>query len=440
MPLYDQDITQEKLTIRNFLSITNAEIEIKPITILIGRQASGKSIIAKLTYFFRTFLGETFVSSIRKRENKPNITKAAKENFKKIFPAYAWEKDHFSIAYQAGEYLIVVSNKGSLSSFTFEYSKNLQSLHLKTKNDFRKLTNIKQKKRRGDEQEDIFEYSFEEEMAFEETLKNNGVDKDPFSKGLFIPAGRSFFSFLQQNLFNFLRQSGIVDTLIADFGSFYERVKNVYHNKKVDPTNILLRRYKVKKADAKKLDQLTRSILIGEYVREENKDWIVNETRKVNVANASSGQQETLPLLLALRLWPLFSGNHGSNEKRGQLFIEEPEAHLFPESQKSIVELIATIHNLTYTRFFITTHSPYILTALNTLIYANNISNEENKGQVEKIIEKSSQINKNDVSAYSVEKNRAKPIFDIEYGLIEAETIDTISDEISKEFDMLLEL
>lgn len=436
----NREVTEEKLNIRNFLSITNAEVEIKPITILIGRQASGKSIIAKLTYFFRTFLGETFVSSIRKRENKSNITKAAKENFKKIFPAYAWEKDKFSITYQAGNYTIVVKNDGSLSSFKFEYSKNLQSLHLKTKNDFRKLSNLKRKKLSADEQEDIFEFSFEEEMAFDEALKNNGVDIDPFSKGLFIPAGRSFFSFLQQNLFNFLRQSGIVDTLIADFGSFYERVKNVYQNKKVDPTNVLLRRYKVRKTDAKKLDTLTRSILIGEYVREENKDWIVNETRRVNVANASSGQQETLPLLLALRLWPLFSGNQGSDNKKGQLFIEEPEAHLFPESQKSIVELIATIHNLTHTRFFITTHSPYILTAINTLIYANNISNKENEKEVEKIIDKSSQISKGDVSAYSVERNRAKPIFDTEYGLIEAETIDTISDEISKEFDMLLEL
>ncbi len=43
----------QKIIIKNFRQIEYAEIEIKKITLLIGEQASGKSTIAKLIYFFQ---------------------------------------------------------------------------------------------------------------------------------------------------------------------------------------------------------------------------------------------------------------------------------------------------------------------------------------------------------------------------------------------------
>ena len=43
-----------KLIIKNFRAIDYAEIEIKPFTVIIGEQASGKSTISKLVYFFET--------------------------------------------------------------------------------------------------------------------------------------------------------------------------------------------------------------------------------------------------------------------------------------------------------------------------------------------------------------------------------------------------
>ena len=43
----------ERLIIHNFAGILDATIEVSPITGLIGPQASGKSVIAKLLYFFR---------------------------------------------------------------------------------------------------------------------------------------------------------------------------------------------------------------------------------------------------------------------------------------------------------------------------------------------------------------------------------------------------
>ncbi len=43
----------EKLLIHNFAGLKEVTIEVSPITGFIGPQASGKSVIAKLLYFFR---------------------------------------------------------------------------------------------------------------------------------------------------------------------------------------------------------------------------------------------------------------------------------------------------------------------------------------------------------------------------------------------------
>ena len=44
----------QKLIIDNFKQISHAEIEVKDFLLLIGPQASGKSTIAKLIFFFKS--------------------------------------------------------------------------------------------------------------------------------------------------------------------------------------------------------------------------------------------------------------------------------------------------------------------------------------------------------------------------------------------------
>ena len=52
----------QKIIIKNFGPVKDAEIEIKKVLILIGEQASGKSTIAKLIYFFKTLKEDVFVT------------------------------------------------------------------------------------------------------------------------------------------------------------------------------------------------------------------------------------------------------------------------------------------------------------------------------------------------------------------------------------------
>ena len=50
----------QKIIIENFGPIQYAEIEVKKILVLIGEQASGKSTIAKLIYFFKSLKDDLF--------------------------------------------------------------------------------------------------------------------------------------------------------------------------------------------------------------------------------------------------------------------------------------------------------------------------------------------------------------------------------------------
>jgi predicted ATPase len=60
----------QKIIIKNFGPIKYAEIEVKKILVLIGEQASGKSTIAKLIYFFKTIQEDLFSQIYRDKQNQ----------------------------------------------------------------------------------------------------------------------------------------------------------------------------------------------------------------------------------------------------------------------------------------------------------------------------------------------------------------------------------
>ncbi len=59
---------QEKLTIRNFAGLSQVDIDLGPITLLIGPQAAGKSVIAKLAYYFKSFIQKLLLRGDNKSE------------------------------------------------------------------------------------------------------------------------------------------------------------------------------------------------------------------------------------------------------------------------------------------------------------------------------------------------------------------------------------
>ena len=167
---------------------------------------------------------------------------------------------------------------------------------------------------------------------------------------------------------------------------------------------------------------------------------IHKDERRVNLANASSGQQEILPLLIILKLL-IEEKVRISNENNSTIYIEEPEAHLFPNAQKVIVKLLARLCDIGRYQIFITTHSPYLLSSINNHFIAGSIINTSPElNSVYKIIDKKELLYTSDSTAYSLSKGKCENLIDHKEGLIIAEVLDSVSNTIADEFDQLINI
>lgn len=124
---------------------------------------------------------------------------------------------------------------------------------------------------------------------------------------------------------------------------------------------------------------------------------------------------------------------HGSH-----IFIEEPEQNLFPKAQQELIFDIAQKINVACSdnkesSLFLTTHSPYIVTAFNLLINAAKAYAKSTK-KSEKIIPQSRIIPLDQISAYYIngETGVFKSIVDQEIGMLGGDELDSASDYIEE--------
>jgi predicted ATP-dependent endonuclease of OLD family len=125
------------------------------------------------------------------------------------------------------------------------------------------------------------------------------------------------------------------------------------------------------------------------------------------------------------------------------IYMEEPEENLFPETQHDLVNWFADLLNRERKHsLFIATHSPYIMSAFNNLIQAGDIIEEspEKRAKVEKIIGGNRAIRYDDVAAFAINNGTIHSLKDDELKLISPSELDTASDNISSVFNQLLQL
>lgn len=400
-------MANEKLSIKNFAGFKHIEFDFKPINIFIGPQAAGKSIVVKLAYYFKSYLKDMSQGYHYKEYDLEYI-----KNFKKYFPFDTWINDKFNITYFFTDNIYINIIRQEKQEIKICCSPDLESIKKAI------LPNYH-----------ISEYS--ENGIY--TMKNaNGFDKkilDSYynSKVLnrpqyFIPAGRSFFSSIQVNIFTIVKRNLNIDPFLIDFGSNYEYVKS-FKDTFFDKSDNCLER-------------LSENIIHGKYKKENDNDFLIHKDgRKINLYNASSGQQEALPLILMLLSFERLDSHE-------TLYIEEPEAHLYPTAQKQMIELIAHVYNSGDKQLFITTHSPYILAAFNNLLEAGNIihNKPELEEKVYQIVPKEEVLSINDFVAYSIKDGKKEVLINKETNLVSQNILDDVSTEIAEEFGKLIDL
>lgn len=423
----------ERMRVKNFLVLKDIDIEINKINILIGPQAEGKSIIAKLVYLFKYFMME-YRDSIFANTTQANFNKKIIGIFTDIFTPYTWQSTEFEIRYFYNDLEIsLIANKKlnrKKSSLTLSYSNEIETVFRHLKKEYAKAIKVSAIDKSPP---DIDRYQTDIGKRVGKLFHKDGNSEMEFTT--FIPAGRSFFSNIESRVWTFFAKDYSLDYFIRAFGMTYEGLKSSYSKFP-----------KTKDSRFHQAKSLLKDIFKGDYYFSTKWEIVVASNTILSPAKCSSGQQELLPMAVVLTVY-------GMVEEKNYFhffLIEEPEAHLFPTSQKRIVDFFSLLYNLNKTRigFFITTHSPYILTSFNNLIQAKaSIDSVESlpdsdvlRNKIYSVVQENTMISFKDVSAYFLSSGVLTDLKDSDTQLLNANMMDDISDELNNTLGKLLDI
>ena len=345
--------TREALEIDNFLSITYIKWEFERFNIITGDMGAGKSLCIKLLKFFEDII--------------PNLLVLPYEVFRENLDAGLFFK------YLAEEFnnifVFLTTAPDKQPEFKINYVFSYNDITFDVTITGRDETNIS------------FRSVFLEQMLKEwNQYVQNSISESKLTPDGFIEAKQFLY-------YEVLKKFGgyfpMATTFVPASRAALAVASDYYDNylQKYKGLADLLRVFKSRG------QEIINTILKAKIIIKDNSLYLESDDgRLVPIAKASSGQQEIVYVLMLLDKLGNFGYTYG---KYHSIFIEEPEAHLFPMEQKQTIELIVQMYNLLKgngnpVRFFITTHSPYILNSLNNILRKGALLTKH-KDQTDKI-------------------------------------------------------
>lgn len=261
---------------------------------------------------------------------------------------------------------------------------------------------------------------------------------------IYIPAGRNMLAIVP-DAFGTKNATDVddevqvditqIDFITQEFIQYIRNLKTNFGSKLEDIRQNYLKTVtgQIRNQDVKLACDLIRDVLRADYVNDQDGEKLYYDKEHwVKLMFGSSGQQEIVWALNIIFMIIL------KNEKTFLVF-EEPESHLFPDSQETLAELVALMINSSKSQVMITTHSPYMLTATNLLIYSGK--EEKNSTAEDSVVRKEIRLKPGKVGAHFISKNTGelKSIIGESEGLIDAVAIDDISESINIRMDKILQ-
>jgi hypothetical protein len=436
----------EQIVIQNFKAIRNTNavpIQIRKMTIFMGEQASGKSTVAKLIYFFKTLREEIASELIENNHINPQnhaeiVTNRIRRYFVFLFGSSRHLSD-FQIVYTFPNNLGVTISKNHKGNLHVEIPR-LNPLLGRL---------IQQKQSLNSNPINFNDLEQRERNRF---INNIGASLRAFfgsnQQNLFLPASRNMTVTLEHHLIDIygrLENTIALNLDLQDSNRFYSenelillkfmqytRFLKAKFQQSVDFEGLMADEQIVNPnleiTQARNFIQKVSSIIKGRYASDQygEKIFFNNSEDYVFVQNASSGQQESIRVLQDIFINLLY----GSPVFR---VFEEPESHLFASGQKLLIESLAILLNKnTENQIVIPTHSPYILMVIDNLIKAEQLRAE--------VVESNSWLNFDAVSAYNFVDGEIENALNEEYRGIDARLFDDVTTQVSNQFDELLNI
>ena len=122
-----------------------------------------------------------------------------------------------------------------------------------------------------------------------------------------------------------------------------------------------------------------------------------------------------------------------------QFIIEEPEQNLFPEAQRDLVYyFLQKCLNIEGNRLTLTTHSPYVLYALNNCMMAGLVRDKMEANELSKLKCNQSKIDPIDISIYEIREGVVRRTIQGEDGLISDNYFDQKMKDLMDDFYLML--
>ena len=378
----------ERLIVKNFGPIREADLDLRKVTVLIGEQASGKSVLAKLVAIFTDILLEENTLSLS--WDHYNL-----ENFVKEDSKINYYNPLFSNFLSAK--LVKTFEDNSLETFFQGYLKSLDQWR-KDRLQSQANPNISKEERQRN-------------RSIRDELRSQRQHLRSLTRATkYFPAERNLISVLSKVIFQLVDNDIKLPKFLTTFLSDYETARE-------------------------NLPQFVLDFLEISFAYRDGKDKVIlKENKEIELAESASGFQTAIPMAIVVESL--------QEKSKNWFIIEEPELNLYPTTQKKLVEYLIEKCTQGDNRLIITTHSPYILTALNNCIQAKNVVDlyPDTAAEVNKLVPAQYQIGYQDVMAYYVGGGTAKPIMNEEFQMIDANALDDVSNELGRVFDSLLDL
>ncbi|MCR4920286.1 MAG: AAA family ATPase [Bacteroidaceae bacterium] len=409
-----------RIIIKNVGPIKNVDINLKKVNVFIGPQGSGKSTIAKIVSFC-TWLEK--VNEVTKR--------AAVDGLIKRLCTFHHMEEYFS-----DKSVILYLGDNVVFAYNWDENKAIP-------------------KRESFGESNVSHFN-------EKELVLTAIGKVLNPKVVYIPAERNFVSAVP-TLKDYSDKNDNLQSFVNDW---FEAKRHYTKESPMPVTNLGLDYYYNKGTDRDYLKMaggreipltsassgfqsvvplavLVKWLSCGIY--EENKPFSPAENERVrNILAHLSGSTNEMEAELVERLRGFIQGRVYSHT---QFIIEEPEQNVFPQTQMDLLYyLISEINHGRDHRLVMTTHSPYLLYALNNCMLAYLVKDkvdEDVAGEIECL---PYALNPEDVFVWSLQdgclrnaKGEIHKTIQDERGLIRKNYFNDVMHRVMDDFNKLLE-
>ncbi|MBF9223685.1 AAA family ATPase [Hymenobacter ruricola] len=393
----------EQLVVKNFGPIKDATVDFKRVTVFIGPTGGGKSTLAKLAAIFRDseffFTGNEATRASLVGEN---LALYAIQNFGQMDSDVSW-KSLWLVGGFGGEEGGIRFSASIQTAFEAQIGPQLQALS----EEYGIITN------------DLFSTGFAVKLGMKSNEAISAYWKlvsSYFPTLHYIPADRAIAAFVTGAGFQLQSQKAGLASILIDF----------------------LGEFEMARASLTKQSTFTIPFLDAQYFQMDGQ-YLVSVKNKLGesimpLAESASGFQSVIPMLTVVA----FEANRYS----ASFIIEEPELNLYPTAQQGLLNWLVEKCTKGENDLTITTHSPYILSHLNLLLYAYQVAEQypDRRAEVAALVPEASWINPKEFACYQVENGGVQSLVNEELGMIDNNELDALSGDAADAFDNLIRL